>query len=64
MCPRCGSKYLLIRHATGKEWLLVLLTGRRKHKCEACGYTFRTRQLQPTDSEPASSNSQQSEYSG
>jgi hypothetical protein len=42
MCPRCKSKYLMIKESEGFERLLILLTGgRRKYNCCDCDLTFR-----------------------
>ena len=40
-CPRCNSKFLMIKTAAGLEKLLILLTGLRQYRCQDCDQTFR-----------------------
>lgn len=40
-CPRCGSKFLMIKMDDGFERLMILLTGLRQYRCQDCDQPFR-----------------------
>ena len=40
-CPKCGSRFLMIKMSAGLEKLLILLTGLRQYRCQDCDQTFR-----------------------
>lgn len=40
-CPKCRSKYLMIRQNEGLERLRILFTGLRGYLCRDCDTTFR-----------------------
>jgi transposase-like protein len=41
MCPRCKSKYLIIKERKGFERIMILLTGKRRYNCCDCDLVFR-----------------------
>ena len=41
ICPRCSSTELLIRHPSGFERVLILLTHTRQFMCRRCYLVFR-----------------------
>ena len=41
MCPKCRSGFLLIKHRTLFERLMILITEKRKYCCQDCGNYFR-----------------------
>ena len=40
-CPKCRSKYLMIRQSQGIERIRILFTGLRGYLCRDCDTTFR-----------------------
>jgi len=40
-CPKCRSRYLMIREKQGLERIRVVLTGLRGYLCRDCDTTFR-----------------------
>lgn len=41
LCPNCRSEYLMIRHCTGWERVMVWATSLRKYWCRDCDNVFR-----------------------
>jgi uncharacterized protein YbaR (Trm112 family) len=41
MCPRCKSKYLVVKERKGVERIVIALTGKRLYNCCDCNLYFR-----------------------
>jgi transposase-like protein len=40
-CPRCSSDNLDMKKSRGVERIMILLSGKRKFRCDHCSYGFR-----------------------
>ncbi|MCU1329486.1 MAG: hypothetical protein JWN34_4856 [Bryobacterales bacterium] len=41
MCPNCNSEFLMIKHKTFWERVVIFLTNKRKYTCRDCNTEFR-----------------------
>ncbi len=40
-CPKCRSRFLMIKLEEGLERLLIMMTGLREYRCRDCEQRFR-----------------------